>query len=72
MDGQRGVVGLHHHVGHLGRRHDGKRAHDPVRIFLPDLGDEERPHAGPGPAPERVVQLESLQVNSMIRGTLNG
>ena len=61
VDGQGGVVGLHHGVGHLGAGHHGVGVHDPVRILLPDLGDEERPHAGPGAAAQGVGQLETLR-----------
>ena len=60
VDGEGGVVGLHHGVGHLGAGDDGEGVHDPVRILLPDLGDEERPHAGPGAAAQGVGQLETL------------
>ena len=35
--------------------------HDPVRILLPDLRDEERAHTGACAASERVCQLEALE-----------
>ena len=37
VDGQGGVVGLHHGVGHLGAGHHGVGVHDPVRVLLSDL-----------------------------------
>ncbi|KAF2978323.1 hypothetical protein EK904_004354 [Melospiza melodia maxima] len=45
VDGEDGVVRLHHRVRHLGGGHDAEGVHDPVGIFLSDLVDEERPHA---------------------------
>jgi hypothetical protein len=63
VDGEGGVVGLYHGVGHLGRGHHGVGVHDPVGVFLADLGDEEGAHAGAGAAAQRVCQLESLQKN---------
>ena len=35
--------------------------HDPVRILLPDLGDEESSHTGASAASERVCHLEPLK-----------
>ena len=67
VDGQGGVVGLHHGVGHLGRRHDGEGVHDAVGVLLADLGDEERAHAGAGTAAQRVCQLEALQAVAALR-----
>ena len=61
VDGEGGVVGLHHGVRHLGRGDDGVGVHDPVRVLLPDLGDEKGSHAGAGAAAKGVCQLESLQ-----------
>ena len=60
MDGEGGVVGLDHGVRHLGRGHHGVGVHDPVGVFLADLGDEECAQAGPGAAAQRVGQLEPL------------
>jgi hypothetical protein len=60
VDGEGGVVRLHHGVRHLGRGHHGVGVHDPVGVFLADLGNEECAQAGSGAAPQRVGQLESL------------
>ena len=49
---------------YLGRGHDGERVHDAVRVLLTNLADEERAHAGPGAAAQRVRQLETLQTQS--------
>ncbi|BAS81863.1 Os03g0105633, partial [Oryza sativa Japonica Group] len=54
VDGEGGVVGLHHGVGDLGRGEDGEGEHHPVGVLLPDLGDEERAHAGPRAAAKRL------------------
>ncbi len=54
VDGEGGVVGLHHGVRHLGRGHHGVGVHDPVGVLLADLGDEEGAHAGSGAAAQRV------------------
>jgi len=61
VHGQRGVVGLHHGVGDLGRGEDGEGEHHPVGVLLADLGDEERAHAGPGAAAEGVAHLEACR-----------
>ncbi len=61
VDRQRGVVGLHHRVRHLGRRHDREGGHHAVGELLADLGDEQSAHAGAGAAAERVRDLEPLQ-----------
>ena len=37
VDGEGGVVGLHHGVGHLGGGNDRVGVHDPVRVLLTDL-----------------------------------
>ena len=58
---QRGVVGLHHRVGHLGRGHDAEGVHDAVGVLLADLVDEQGAHAGARPAPQGVDELEALQ-----------
>ena len=61
MHGERGVVRLDDGVGHLGRRHDGKREHHAIRVLLANLGDEKRAHAGTRATAERVAHLETLQ-----------
>ena len=37
VDGEGGVVGLHHGVGHLGAGNHRVGVHDPVRVLLTDL-----------------------------------
>jgi hypothetical protein len=67
VDGECGVVGLDHGVRHLGRGHHGVGVHDPVGVFLADLGDEECAQAGPGAAAQRVGQLKPLIREKNIR-----
>ena len=67
MDGERGVVRLHHDVRHFGRRHDGEGVHDSVGIFLADFGDEQRAHAGSRATAQRVVELEPLKTVAALR-----
>ena len=45
VNGESGVVGFHHSVGHLGGRHDAEGVHDAVRVLLTDLADEQRTHS---------------------------
>ena len=52
VDGEGGVVGLHHGVRDLGGGDDRVGVHDPVRILLSDLGDEKCPHPRPSSSPE--------------------
>ena len=61
MDGEGGVVRLDNCVRNLGGRYDGESGHDPVGVFLTDLGDQECSHTGSGSTSERVSQLESLK-----------
>jgi len=61
MDGEGGVVRLNNCVRNLGGRYDGESGHDPVGVFLTDLGDQECSHTGSGTASKRVSQLESLK-----------
>ena len=60
VDGEGGVVGLHHGVRHLWRGHHREGVHDAVRVLLTDLGDQEGSHSGSGTATKGVRQLESL------------
>ncbi|URE06649.1 hypothetical protein MUK42_34782 [Musa troglodytarum] len=55
---QRRVVRLHDRVRHLGRREHRERHHHPIRVLLPDLGDQQRPHARPRPPAQRVADLK--------------
>jgi len=61
MDREGGVVGLDNGVGHLGGWDNGEGGHDPVGVFLSDLGDQESSHSGSGSTSKRVGQLESLE-----------
>ena len=46
---------------HLGGGDNAVGVHDPVRVLLSDLGDEQRTHAGPSAAAQGVGQLEALE-----------
>ena len=46
---------------YLGGWYNGEGVHDPVGVFLTDLGDEERSHTGSGATAEGVCKLESLE-----------
>ena len=45
---------------------DREGTHDPVRVFFANLGDEQGPHSGPRPSPQRVGQLETLQAVTVL------
>merc|ERR1719217_707594 len=55
------VVWLHHCVRHLRRRNHRECAHDPVRVLLADLGDQQRAHPTPGAPTKGVAELEPLE-----------
>ena len=59
VDRERGIVWLHDSVGHLGRREHRECHHHPVRVLLPDLGDEQGAHSGASPSSQRVADLKS-------------
>merc|ERR1719217_185201 len=61
------VVRLHHGVRHLRRRDHREGAHDPVRVLLADLGDQQRAHPGAGAPPKGVAELEPLQAIAPLR-----
>ena len=61
------VVRLHHRVRHLRRRNHRECAHDPVRVLLADLGDQQRAHPAPGAPSKRVAELEPLQAIAALR-----
>ena len=61
MDGEGGVVRLNNGVGYLGGWDYRESGHDPVGVFLTDLGDQECSHSGSSSSSERVSQLESLE-----------
>ena len=66
VHGERGVVGLHHRVGHLGRGHDAESVHDAVGVLLADLADEQGAHAGAGAAAQGVGELEALEAVTVL------
>ena len=61
VDGEGGVVGLHHSVGHLGGRHHAEGVHDAVGVLLADFADEQGAHARASTASQGVSQLEALE-----------
>lgn len=61
VDRQGGVVWLHYGVRDFWGGHDAEGIHDAVGVLLPDLVDDERPHAGASATTQRVNQLEPLQ-----------
>ena len=67
VDRKSRVVGLDDGVGDLGGGEDGESLHDAVGVLFPDLGDEERAHAGAGSAAERVANLEALEAVAALR-----
>lgn len=52
VDGQSGVVWLHHCVRDFRRGHDTEGIHDAVRVLLSDLVDNEGSHAGASATPQ--------------------
>jgi hypothetical protein len=50
---------LNDSVGDLGRWHDGVRAHHPVGVLFPDLGDQKSTHTSTSTTTERVSDLEA-------------
>ncbi|GET93853.1 beta tubulin [Leishmania tarentolae] len=67
VHGEGRVVGLHNGVRHAGGRDDGEGHHDPVRVLLAQLGDEQGAHARARAAAEGVGQLEALQAVAALR-----
>merc|ERR1712159_88759 len=56
-----GVVGLNNGVRHLGGWEHGEGKHDPVGVFLADLGDQQSTHAGASSTTHGVGDLEALE-----------
>ena len=54
-------------VRDFGRRQNGKRAHDAIRILFADLRDKQRAHAGSRAAAKRVRQLKALKAVAALR-----
>mmetsp|Transcript_7109 Transcript_7109/g.44023 ORF Transcript_7109/g.44023 Transcript_7109/m.44023 type:complete len:343 (+) Transcript_7109:2103-3131(+) len=61
VDGQGGVVRLHHGVRDLGRGDHGESQHHAIGILFPDLGDQEGAHAGPRASAQGVAHLETCK-----------
>ncbi len=59
MHGKRRIVRLHDGIRHFGRRKYREGHHHPVRILLPDLGDQQCPHAGPSSPSQRMADLKT-------------
>ena len=59
---ERGVVGLHDSIRHLGRREDRECQHHAVRVLLPDLGDEQGAHSWTSTSSQRVADLEPCSI----------
>lgn len=51
---------------YLRGRNDGESVHDPVGVFLADLGDEESAHARASATAEGVCQLEALETVAVL------
>mmetsp|Transcript_30657 Transcript_30657/g.49619 ORF Transcript_30657/g.49619 Transcript_30657/m.49619 type:complete len:232 (-) Transcript_30657:93-788(-) len=62
-----GIVWLHDGIRHLGRRENGESLHNSVRIFLSDLGNKKRSHAGTSSTTQRMSNLETLQTVAALR-----
>ena len=58
---ERSIVRLDYSVRYFRGGNNTESVHDPVRVLLSDLGDEEGSHARASTTSERVGQLESLQ-----------
>ena len=61
MHGERGIVRLNNHVRDLGRREDRVGHHDTIRVFLAELGHEQRTHSGARASADGVAHLEALE-----------
>ena len=71
MDGESGVVGLNHGIGHLGRGNDRESGHHSVWEFFADLGDQQGTHTSTGTTAERVSDLETLETITALSLTSN-
>ena len=61
MHREGGVVRLNDGIRHLGRWHNGERAHHTVGVLFPDLGHEQSAHARASTTAEGVNELEALE-----------
>lgn len=62
MDGQSGVVRLHHRIGHLWRWHHRIGVHYAIRILFANLRYEQGAHARASAAAQRMRQLKALKI----------
>ena len=61
VDGESGIVGLHHGIRHLRGRDDGERGHHTIGVLLADLGDQQSSHTRACSTTHRVSHLEALE-----------
>ncbi len=71
MHGKRGVVGLHYSIRHFRGRKNRKRHHHSVGILLPDLGDQQCPHARSSPSSQRVAHLKPCKRKYSVHNVIN-
>merc|ERR550537_477079 len=64
---QCGIVGLNDGVRHLGGREHGEGKHDPVGVFLTNLGDQQSTHARSSATTHGVGHLEALEAIARLR-----
>merc|ERR1719458_2106630 len=67
VHGKSGVVRLNNGVRHLGGWEHGEGKHNPVGVFLTDLGDKRSTHARAGSATHGVGDLETLEAIARLR-----
>merc|ERR1719174_1991791 len=67
VHGKSGVVRLNDGVRHLGRWEHREGKHNPVGVFLTDLGDKQSTHARAGSATHGVGDLETLEAIARLR-----
>ncbi len=61
MNREGSIVGLDNSVRDLGGGHNRISVHDPVGVFLPDLGDQKGTHARSSATTKGVGELEALE-----------
>ena len=62
VNGEGRVVRLNDGVRHLRRGNNGEGGHHTIRVFFPDLRDQEGTHARTGTTTQRVGDLEACNV----------
>ena len=71
MDGQGGIIRLHHHIRDLRRRIHREGRRDSVRIIIPDLEQQQSAHSRSSAASDGLRQLESLRTVTSLGFTAN-